>query len=181
MVVALALGCSPGPLESFDPSGPCTADGAAVGAYPDLEALVPVTYEDRGPDRLDSGRNCTPENLGSLADLGIAEIRFAGGTWDFTSDIAAVLATFRADGLTADALADFYASSARAAGRTEVLGESTLAIAGRPGRRLDTKTGERLQSVVVWPSADAGRVNVVLSHNLPDPKIENAIAAFGER
>jgi hypothetical protein len=180
LVALLAGACSLEPVESFDPTGPCTSDGAAIGAYPDLEALVPTEYEGRGPDRLDSGRNCTPENLGSLADLDIAELRFAGGTWDFGSDIAAVLAVFTADGLTADALADFYVTSARAGNRTQVTGESDLTIAGRAGRRLDTKTGERIQSVVVWPAAVDGRVNVVLSHNLPDPKIENAIAAYGE-
>jgi hypothetical protein len=180
LVALLSGGCSFEPVESFDPTGPCTGDGAAIGAYPELEALVPTEYEGRGPDRLDSGRNCTPENLGSLADLDIVELRFAGGTWDFGSDIAAVLAVFTADALTADALADFYATSARVGNRTQVTGESDLTIAGRPGRRLDTKTGERIQTVVVWPAAVDGRVNVVLSHNLPDPKIENAIAAYGE-
>jgi hypothetical protein len=180
LVLMVLVGCSLEPAESFDPTGPCSGDGAAVGAYPDLEALVPTSYEERGPDRLDSGRNCTAENLGSLAEAGIDELRFAGGTWDFGSDIAVVLAVFRADGLTAERLGDFYASSARAAGRTEITGESELTVHGRAARRLDTKTGDRIQTVVVWPSADAGRVNVVLSHNLPDPKIENAIAAFGD-
>jgi hypothetical protein len=180
LVALLAGACSLEPVDSFDPTGPCSGDGSAVGAYPDLEALVPASYEGRGPDLLDSGRNCTPENLGSLAGQGIAELRFAGGTWDFGSDIAAVLAVFRADGLTAETLADFYAASARASGRTEITGESTLTIDGRTGRRLDTKTGERIQTVVVWPAGVDDQVNVVLSHNLPDPKIENAIAAFGE-
>ena len=45
---------------------------------------------------------------------------------------------------------------------------------------LDTKTGERIQSVVVWAGAEPGQVNVVLTHNLPDPKIEAAVAAFGD-
>ena len=181
LVVAAALvgACDPGAATSFDPTGPCTADGSAPGAYPDLEARVPERYEGRAPDLLDSGRNCSSENLGVLADAGIAEVRFAGGTWNFGSDIAAVLAVFRADGLTAGHLAEFYAASARAAGRTEVTGESELTIERRPAWRLDTTTGDRIQSVVVWPSADPGVVNVVISHNLPDPKIEAAIAAFG--
>ncbi len=180
LILALVGGCSLEPVESFDPTGPCTIDGQAEGAYPDLEALVPGTYEDRGPDLLNSGRNCTPENLGTLADSGIEELRFAGGTWDFGNDNAAVLAVFTADGLTADLLADFYAESARASSRTQLTGESEPTIAGRPGRRLDTKTGERLQTVVTWPAADDGRVNVVITHNLPDPKIDAAVAAFGE-
>jgi hypothetical protein len=45
--------------------------------------------------------------------------------------------------------------------------------------RLDTKTGERLQSVLVWPREEPGQVNVVVTHNLPDPKIEAAVDAFG--
>ena len=45
---------------------------------------------------------------GSLADAGIDEIRFAGATWSFGAERAAVLAVFDAPGLTADLLADFY-------------------------------------------------------------------------
>lgn len=179
LVLALTLlACASEPVTSFDPTGPCTADGAAEGAYPELEALVPTTYEGREPARLDSGRNCTPENLGVLADAGIDEVRFGGGTWDLGSDIALVLAVFSADGLTAPLLAEFYEASARAANRTEVTGTSTVQVAGREGHRLDTTTGDRVQTVVVWPAAEAGRVNVVISHNLPDPKIESAVASF---
>src|SRR6478752_2725561 len=35
------------PAASFDPTGTCTADGSAPGAYPDLEALIPSTYQER--------------------------------------------------------------------------------------------------------------------------------------
>ncbi len=52
-------------------------------------------------------------------------------------------------------------------------------IAGRPGHRLDTKTGERLQTVVVWPSAEPDIVNVVITNDLPDARIQDAIDAFG--
>jgi hypothetical protein len=172
--------CALEPVESFDPTGPCTHDGAAEGAYPELEARVPETYEGAPPERLDSGRNCTPENLGTLLDDGIEEIRFAGGTWQFGGDIAVVTAVFTAPGLTAEDLAEFYEMSARSAGRTQVTGESTRVIAGRQGYRLDTTTGERIQTVVVWPAADPDHVNVVISHNLPDPKIEVAVEAFGQ-
>jgi hypothetical protein len=177
-IVAIA-GCGSDPGPSFDPTGPCTVDGSAAGAYPALEAFVPDAYEGREPDLLDSGRNCTDANLGSLASHGIDEVRFAGGTWDFGSDIAAVLAVFAADSLTADALAEWWETTARASARTEVIGTAVVDVAGREAHRLDTKTGERLQTVVVWESGDPGRVNVVISHNLPDPKIEAAVAAFG--
>lgn len=174
----LIVACSGEVGPSFDPTGPCTADGSAPGAYPDLEALVPDAYEDRGPDLLDSGRNCTDANLGTLAGHGIDEVRFAGGTWDFGSDIAVVLAVFAADGLTVEALTEWWETSARASPRTQVTGTSTVDVAGVTARRIDTKTGERLQTVVVWPGDEPGHVNVVLSHNVPDPKIEAAVRAF---
>jgi hypothetical protein len=183
-VIAAALfllaSCASTPAASFDPSGTCTADGSAPGAYPDLEALIPKTFRDEAPGTLDSGRHCSSPSLGSLASAGIAELRFAGGTWSFGGERAAVMAVFEARGLTADALADFYASSARTANRTQVLAESTPMIAGRNARRLDTKTGERLQTVVVWPSAQVDRVNVVITNDLPDDRIQEAVDAFGQ-
>jgi hypothetical protein len=178
-LAAILAACSGAATPSFDPSGPCSGDGSAPGAYPDLESLVPTSYENRAPDRLDSGRNCSDENLGVLADAGIDEIRFAGGTWEFGSDIAAVLAVFDADGLTVDAMADWWESTARDSSRTQILGATDVDVAGREVRRLDTKTGDRFQSVLVWQGKGPGQVNVVLSHNLPDPKIEAAVAAFG--
>ena len=178
-VVLLLGGCTGATTASFDPTGPCSGDGSAPGAYPELEALVPASFEARAPDRLDSGRNCTAENLGTLADEGIEEVRFAGGTWEFGSDIAAVLAVFAADGLTVDAMADWWEATARDSARTQILNVTEAAIDGQAVRRLDTKTGERLQSVVVWEGAQPDQVNVVLTHNLPDPKIEAAVGAFG--
>ncbi len=180
LAVALAAAaCSSGPPPSFDPTGDCTTDGRAPGAYPDLEALVPTKFMNVAPGTLDSGRNCTVTNLGSLARLGITEVRFAGGTWSFGAERAAVLAVFRTHGLTADYLAAFYNESARVSARTEILGASQPTIAGRPGSRLDTKTGERLQTVVVWPSAKTDVVNVVITNDLPDARIQDAIDAFG--
>jgi hypothetical protein len=178
--VILVAGCTGAASPSFDPTGPCSGDGSAPGAYPELEARVPAAYEDRAPDRLDSGRNCSDENLGTLANEGIDEVRFAGGTWEFGSDIAAVLAVFAADGLTADAMADWWEATARDSPRTQILRASEVEMDGLGVRRLDTKTGERLQSVLVWAAEEADQVNVVVTHNLPDPKIEAAVAAFGD-
>lgn len=182
--VAVALvvaACSASAPPSFDPTGLCTADGRAAGAYPDLEALVPTVYQDVPPATLDSGRNCSTGNLGSLASRGVTEVRFAGGTWTFGAERAAVLAVFRARDLDADSLATFYDEGARANGRTQIVGRSAPTIAGRQGRRLDTKTGARVQTVVVWPRADGAAVNVVITNDLPDARIEDAIDAFGGR
>ena len=51
-------------------------------------------------------------------------------------------------------------------------------MAGETVHRLDSTTGNRLQTVVVWPSEDEGIVNIVITNDLPDPKIEAAVAAF---
>jgi hypothetical protein len=77
-------------------------------------------------------------------------------------------------------MADFYVESARAASRTEILSERPATIAGRPGRRLDTMTGERLQTVVVWPASAPDLVNVVVTNDLPEARIADALAAFGD-
>lgn len=181
LALATAVAACGGTAVSFDPTGPCTADGSAPGAYPDLEARIPASYEDRAPDTLDSGRNCSVENMGSLLDEGLTEIRFAGGTWDFGGNRAAALVVFSAPGLTADHIADFYATSAAAANRTQVTGESAPTLAGESVRRLDSTTGTRNQTVITWPAADPDVVNVVITNDLPDPKIEAAVAAFDGR
>jgi hypothetical protein len=184
LLCSIAVGvaaCSQAAVPSFDPTGTCTADGSAPGAYPDLEARVPAKYRDTAPERLDSGRNCNAESLGTLAGFGYPEIRFAGATWSFGAERALALVVFTAPGLQAEQVADFYADSARSASRTEVIAETAVDVADRSGRRLDTKTGERLQTVVVWPASEPDLVNVVITNDLPDDRIAEAIAAFGDR
>lgn len=180
-LATLIAGCSDGPAVSFDPTSPCSVDGSAPGAYPDLEARIPTMYEGRGPDMLDSGRHCSAENLGFLAEAGITEVRFAGGTWDLGGYRAAALIAFEAPGLEASQIAIFYAESARTSNRTTITAESYPTLAGRPGHRLDTRTGDRTQTVVVWPATATDTVNVVISNDLPDPKILAAVDAFAGR
>lgn len=178
VVVALVVAGCAGAVASFDPTGSCVADGVAVGAYPELEALVPATFEDQAPETLDSGRNCTSENLGSLASAGIDEVRFAGGTWSFGGRRAAALVVFQAPGLRAADVAEFYRASAAIANRTEVTAATEMILADRKGFRLDTTTGDRVQTVLIWPASVADRVNVVLSTDLPDPKLLAAVDAI---
>jgi hypothetical protein len=179
IAVVIAACSGAGPSASFDVAAGCPSEGRAAGAYPQLEARIPTTYEGRGPDSLDSGRHCDRASLGSLAAAGFEEVRFAGGTWDLGGYRAAALVVFEAPDLSAQQVADFYDASARGADRTKVTGESTPVIADRPGHRLDTQTGDRLQTVVTWPSRDEDVVNVVITNDLPDPKIQAAIDAFG--
>ena len=181
LAVAMVAACGGGAAASFDPTGDCTADGRAPGAYPELEALVPARYMDAAPESLDSGRNCSDANLGSLVEAGISEVRFAGGTWTFGAERAAVLAVFTAPGLSASDLADLYLESADTANRTKITNASQPTIEGRSGRRIDTTTGSRLQTVVVWPAATPDMVNVIITNDLPDARIDDAIAAFDGR
>ncbi len=179
--MTLVVACSGSPATSFDPAGPCTTDGQRPGAYPDLEARIPTMFLEQKPVTLDSGRHCSTAALGSLANAGINEIRFAGGTWSFGAERSAALAIFTAPGLTSDAMAEFYLSSASAAARTNLLAGTAVVLAGRPGHRLDTETGGRLQTVEVWPSTAPDTVNVVITNDLPDARIADAVDAFGGR
>jgi hypothetical protein len=180
LILAFAA-CSAGAPVSFDPAGPCTSDGSVPGAYPELEARIPATFLGAKPSTLDSGRHCTAAALGSLSAAGISEIRFAGGTWSFGAERAVALAVFTAPGLTADTMAEFYLAGANAAERTQLLTGTSVTLAGRPGHRLDTMTGERLQTVEVWPAADPDIVNVVITNDFPDTRIADAVDAFGGR
>src|SRR5438552_8386057 len=147
----LAAGCTPGsPYSSFDPKVPCTTDGRFPGAYPDLEARVPARFAGRGPDTLDSGRNCTAAELGTLAGHGIREVRFAGGTWQLSGESGVTLAVFTGDGLTAEWLGEWYESSARGARSTQQITPSRPTIGGRQAYRLDTVNGQSDQTVITW-------------------------------
>lgn len=179
VVVLVLSACGQPPPPSFDPAAPCTQDGSARGAFPALEAMVPKTFENAPPETLDSGRKCTQEGLGALSVAGFEEVRFAGGTWGFGAIRAAALTVFTAPGLTAGDMAEFYAKSATEANRTRITGVSTPTLAGRPGHRIDTLTGPRQQTVMVWPAAEPDVVNVVITNDLPDPKIQAAVDAYG--
>lgn len=146
----LAAGCS----ASFDPSGPCRADGSAVHAYPDLEAQLPSAFRGTPPSQVDSGRACTPEGLGTLAGHGIGELRFAGATWSTGTDSGVSLATFRSEGTTAltrDWLAEFYETGARGGKNVESVDTTDYQVEPSiVARRIDVLNGESFQSVVIW-------------------------------
>ncbi len=172
MVVLLALlaivaSCGGTAGTSFDPQAPCPAEGKQPGAYPDLEALVPTALDGAPPVLVDSGRNCSEANLGTLASHGITEVRFAGGTWEIGQRSGVTIAVFRAPGLTTARLAEFYESSAREARKTEEVTLADFMIfhpeGGRvSGRRLDTLNDESFQTVVVLDGEEAGTVRAVL-------------------
>jgi len=140
--------------SSFDPTGVCTADGSAVGAYPELEAAIPTQYQGAKPSELDSGRACTPSGLGTLADHGIKELRFAGGTWTTGTQSGLSLAVFTSVGgpvLDPAWLAEFFETGARSGKNVTSVDTSDYAVTKDvSGRRIDVLNGDSYQSIVVW-------------------------------
>jgi hypothetical protein len=170
--------CSGAAAPSFNPTGPCTADGKAAGAYPELEALVPRTFGGAAPATLDSGRNCTAKSLGTLANHGLHEVRFAGGVWPGGSNSGITIAVFRAAGLQSEWIAEWYEATARAGRTTGNIQLTKPTIGGRPGQRLDLVNGESKQTVISWPSASADTVNVVLAADEPEDQVQAAVSAL---
>jgi len=180
LAVVLAACGSAIPVVSFDPSTPCTTDGRQPGAYPELEALLPAEYQGQAPDNVDSGRSCTPAALGSLADAGIDGVRFAGATWHLGGATALTVAVFEADGLTPTAMIDFYRLGGSGNSKLEKIAISKATVGGRTGSRLDVLQSDgTAQTIVAWPSADAGRVFVLLASDLGDANVLRALDDFG--
>jgi hypothetical protein len=162
VIAAVVSACSAGATATFNPAAPCTADARLPGAYPDLEALIPGQFEGRPPTRLDSGRNCTPGNLGLLAQAGFSEVWFAGGLWELDSRSGVTLAVFSAPGLTANEVADSFEAGARSASKTENVTRSTPVLGTAPAIQIDTLNDESFQTVVVWQAQQPGIVRIVL-------------------
>jgi hypothetical protein len=154
--------CSQSAAGSFDPEAPCAVDGQQPGAYPELEAALPSTFQGEAPARLDSGRNCTEEALGTLTGHGIDELRFAGALWETGRRSGITVAVFRAPGLTADRLAEFYEAGAREARKTENVTTRRMKVEGVTGHRLDTLNDESYQTIVVLEEDAADTVHAVL-------------------
>jgi hypothetical protein len=173
------LGACTSAAPSFDPAAACTSDARLPGAYPRLEALVPARLFGVPPGHLDSGRNCTSTNLGTLADHGLAEVRFAGGRWDRSQTSGVTLAVFEGDGLTAEMMGEWYEATARLSSKTAGLKPSRPIIEGRQAYRLDLLASEVPQTVICWPSADGKYVWVVIGAGVPESDIQEALKAFG--
>jgi hypothetical protein len=185
VVLALTLAACAGagtPDVSFDPSTACasaTDEGHFAGAYPELEALLPSSYEQAAPTSVDSGRSCTPETLGTLRERGFPEVHFAGATWDLGNGRGLTVAVFEAPELVPERMIEFYEAGARAARRTDDLERSDTTVAGQPAKRLDVLYGDSAQTIVAWPSTDgAGRVKVLLAADLGDTKVAELLDRF---
>ncbi len=182
-LVAFAIvtaGCGSSiPVVSFDPATPCTTDGRQPGAYPELEALLPTTYEGNAPGNVDSGRSCTAAALGNLADAGIEAMQFAGATWSLGGTTALTVAVFKADGLTPAEMIDFYRAGAIANSKTERLLTSEATVGDRRAPRLDVLQSDGTgQTIVAWPASGAGQVYVLLAADLGDGRVLKALETF---
>lgn len=177
--------------EPFVPTGPCTADGSAKGAYPELEAVVPTAFRGSPPRDLDSGRACTPAGLGTLAGHGVNELRFAGATWEQGSDSGVSLAIFTdPDGpaLQPAWVAEFYETGARSGKKVESVEAVDYPIsATNTARRVDVLNGESFQTIVVYErngqiaiALVASSIREIQTRAAHDVVVQEAIEAFGD-
>lgn len=181
LAATVAVACGAAPPPSFSPEGPCDGDGRAPGTYPALEALLPDAYEGEAPDALDSGRTCTTAGLATLAAAGVTDLRFAGATWDLGGGRGLTLAVFDGEGLTVDAMIEFYETGARDARRTERVEVSETTVAGREAGRIDVVWSQTGQTIVAWPSSDGERVNVLLAADVGDARVAEILETYGTR
>jgi hypothetical protein len=186
-VVLFTLVASACGSAKFDPSGPCTSDGRAPGAYPEMERLIPTHFDESAPTVLDSGRNCTPTALASLASHGVGEVRFAGGQWHLGDRSGVTMAVFSSPtGLDAAWLGEFYESSARVARHTENVSAVPAQIGGVSAFRVETLNDQTsFQTVVVWAGKDvvdvvivASDVNEIGSRAAHDQRVDRAVATL---
>jgi hypothetical protein len=187
MLAVLLAGCAG---AAFDPTGPCTSDGSASGAYPDLETQVPKLFRGTAPSVVDSGRTCTAEGLGTLTAHGVKELRFAGSTWETGSQSGLSLAVFTSpDGsaLPPEWLAEFYESGARTGKNVEKVDPTDFEIQpGVSAHRIDVLNGESYQTVIVWPKGNvvaavlvADFIREIQTKDAHDKVVREAIDAWG--
>jgi hypothetical protein len=172
---------------TFSPTGPCTVDGRAPGAYPDLEASVPRLISGRTATSVDSGRDCSADALGTFASHGITELRFAGATWDEGGgngvSIAVLALPDRA--LPVAWAEEFYLVGAQNGKHTGNIQTSRPTYPGAgPVFRLDTLNDLSFQTVVVWPDGALARVVIVAtqvgpsaSRSVHDARVSEAVGA----
>jgi hypothetical protein len=174
-IVATACGSA---SASFDPTSACTTDGHQPGAYPVLEARIPTTYLGTGTGEAGLGSQLHPGQPRVAGAAGFSETASPAGP-DVRRRAGGRAGGVHRQGPDGRQDGRLLHAERQGRSRTTVTAESAPTLAGRPGRRLDTTTGSRLQIVVVWPAADPDFVNVVISNDLPDARIDDAIAAYG--
>ncbi len=178
--VAITLAaCAPQATAAFDPAAPCNPSvrEQMAGAYPELEARIPMEVGGEEAASRDSGRFCSADTIGSVYEAGITEVRFGGAIWQVGRG-GIQLGAFEGDGLTAELMAEEYRRAAAKDRATEAVRPTTLEIDGRPAWRIDVVNGSSRQAIVVWPSSDGRVVQTVVAADVDEAVLQEAIAAF---
>ena len=106
--------------------------GASRAPTPSSRPCCPRRTTGRRPTRVDSGRNCTAEALGTLADDGITGVEFAGATWEPSGTIrASRRPCSRARASSPKELFTFYRESGGTDRHTEKMSTSDVTVAGQ--------------------------------------------------
>jgi hypothetical protein len=184
LIASIVGGCAViGPSAPPDASAPCAGadEQRAAGFDPELEALIPPTIDGVAPSTLDSGRFCSARALGTLADAGFHEVRFAGATWPGSDTSGLAVVVYRAPGLTLNAMADTFAKGADDARSVNQVHAQAIEVAGRPAVRIDAAMREDPQTVYLWPSTSPDTINVVIGSDIEQARLDAALAAMGDR
>lgn len=178
VAAALLAGCSP--ARQAAASGGCSEadERPAAGIYPDLEALLPAQLGGQLLEGRVSGRYCTPRSLGSLLGAGVGELRFAAAQLRGEGRRGAALVVYRAPGLTLDKLADSFAAGAGSARRVTGVQAAATTVAGRGAVRVDARSEDQAQSVVLWPTTLPETFKVVIAAGQDDAAVRREVDAF---
>ena len=149
------------------------------GAYPDLEAHVPAQIGGSNPASIDSGRFCAQETLGTLWDAGLREVHFGGGLYSVGDKGGVQVSVWRAQGLTAQLMADEYKAGAQADSKVSIVSSTNETLDGRPGFRLNLVNGDSHQAILVWPSKDGSLVEVVIGADVDETVVQEAVTKLG--
>jgi hypothetical protein len=175
----LLAACAPQATAAFDPAVPCNPSvrEQMSGAYPELEARIPLELGGEEAASRDSGRFCSADTIGSVYEAGVTEVRFGGAIWQVGRG-GIQLGAFEGDGLTAELIAEEYRRAAGKDRATEAVRPTTLEIDGRPAWRIDVVNGSSRQAIVVWAAADGRAVQTVVAADVDESVLQEAIAAF---
>jgi hypothetical protein len=187
LLLAAFLAACGSPGGTFSPAGACVTDGGAPGAYPELEALAPRTLDGKAASAVNSGRNCTPLALGTLAEHGVTEMRFGGATWDLGGGAGESIGVIALPDrpLPLAWAEEFYLAGALNGTKTDNVKTSHPSVPGTADAfRIDALNDLSQQAVVLWQVGGVVRVVVVATPVGPnasmadhEAKVTTAIAA----
>ena len=180
LVVAIATGgCVAAPPDGSLPCNATIDAQRAAGFDVALEATLPIAGWERKPTQVDSGRECSPARLGPLWGAGIRELRSAGAIFDNADQTGYTLVSYRADGLTLEALAYAFERGARGGRKTQDVRVESERVGEWPATRLTLINGDHGQVIVLFADpAESPIVRGVLTSDLPRAEVDRIVAAY---